>query len=55
MLLQQIDKLVTETEHRRENADYLTAGLQGDSRHPARACSGKQPAGLASVSVPLRR
>ena len=28
MLQQQIDKLVTETEHRRENADYLTAGLQ---------------------------
>ncbi len=27
MLLQQIDKLVQETEHRRENADYLSAGL----------------------------
>lgn len=28
MLRQQIDKLVTETERRRENADYLTAGLK---------------------------
>jgi len=28
MLLQQIDKLVQETEHRRENADYLSAGLK---------------------------
>ncbi len=28
MLLQQIDKLVAETERRRQNADYLTAGLQ---------------------------
>ena len=28
MLLQQFDKLVTETERRRENADYLTAGLK---------------------------
>ncbi len=28
MLLQQFDKLVQETERRRENADYLTAGLK---------------------------
>ena len=28
MLLQQCDKLVTDTKRRRENADYLTAGLQ---------------------------
>jgi perosamine synthetase len=28
MLLQQLDKLVTETERRRENADYLNAGLK---------------------------
>jgi perosamine synthetase len=28
ILLQQIDKLVKETEHRRENADYLTTGLK---------------------------
>ncbi|MCR4411062.1 MAG: DegT/DnrJ/EryC1/StrS family aminotransferase [Thermoguttaceae bacterium] len=28
LLLQQIDKLVTETQRRRENADYLTAGLK---------------------------
>ncbi len=28
MLLQQIDKLITDTEHRRANADYLTAGLK---------------------------
>lgn len=28
MLVQQIDKLVTDTEHRRENADHLTAGLK---------------------------
>ena len=28
LLLQQIDKLVTETERRRENGDYLTAGLK---------------------------
>ncbi len=28
MLLQQIDKLVKETEHRRDNADYLSAGLK---------------------------
>lgn len=28
LLLQQIDKLVTETERRRENADHLTAGLK---------------------------
>jgi dTDP-4-amino-4,6-dideoxygalactose transaminase len=28
ILLQQLDKLVTETERRRENADHLTAGLE---------------------------
>ena len=28
MLSQQLDKLVTDTEHRRENADHLTAGLK---------------------------
>ncbi len=54
MLLQQFDKLVKETAIRRANADYLTASLGTDPRHPAGASAGEQPGGLASLSVPLR-
>ena len=54
ILSQQLDKLVKETAIRRENADYLSAHL---ARSPAsrRASAGKQPGGLASLPVPLRR
>lgn len=44
MLLQQFDKLVTETERRRENADYLTAGLKEiPGIHPVRLPEASRP------------
>jgi dTDP-4-amino-4,6-dideoxygalactose transaminase len=55
MLLQQIDKLVQETEIRRANADYLIANLEEIPRHHPGASARKQPGRVASVPDALRR